>query len=321
MAAKKYNEDDLYEFAAQIILQEKEWDDFNFLDDDDKEKLLAIVKRGKDALVQQRTKIESSAEESPVRYVRGILYTEMKKKHKRKPSKSRFGIAKLAQRIGFTEFPIIKIVEESEIVRRKVLEELNRKLNPKELSLLFENLKEEQANLLFRTLSPPIAREVKFFLGKEQKEWSDYEINRALAKYSIVASIFLSSLLEASPAIKSYVKEYLNDFHKQLKDYCSDLLKKLGVLENLKTFNKQQWMRLTGLTPRQDMATLSMALSDSVMKQLMQFLPVHQKEDVNEMIHFLQTDKVKKLTFYVTLLEAINRWSAVVQKVADSIDL
>ena len=99
MTPRRYSKDDLYDFAAQILLKEKTWEDFDFLNEHDQKQVEAIISRGKSALSQQRSKQEKhvSVNMQSRHKVLGTNYDDKSYKKKIKEKKHRIGLTKLTQ--------------------------------------------------------------------------------------------------------------------------------------------------------------------------------------------------------------------------------
>lgn len=327
MSAKRFSEDELYEFATQILLEEKTWADFDFLAEDDKTKVIMILRRGRQALNkanQQSTKKVSRKnihdvvlKEGWVRRRGAAPQTSFLRPSHSAIKKPQPDYTKLAQRVGFIVFPLAIIVDESEIVRRKFMEAINRRIAPKDLPLLFRDLSDEDAEILLGAISPRLAEEVAVDLQDESKEWSSYESNAIYAKYSVAASKFLSESDEVSNDLKMYLEEYQEKLRVHLGEYCKSLPEKYGLTEILGRFTQTMWVKLAGLTPRKDMSFLFHVLPEELFDKLLFCLPAAQKEDVKELIAFLEREKHGKISVFVDTLDTVTRWVDIVKKLAD----
>ncbi|MFT4552195.1 MAG: hypothetical protein ACI9S8_000820 [Chlamydiales bacterium] len=327
MSVKRFSEDDLYEFAAQILLEEKRWPDFGFLSEDDKAKVLMILRRGRQALSKANPQSNTKVTRKNIRDVvikEGLVrrrggspqQTFLRPSHSA-IDKPQPDYTKLAQRVGFIVFPLAVIVEESEVLRRKFMEAVNRRIAPNELPLLFRDLSAEDAEILLGAISRHLAEEVAVDLQDESKEWSDYESNTIYAKYSVAAAKFLSESDGVSTDLKLYLEEYQEKLRVHLGEYCKSLPEKYGLLEILGRFTQTMWVKLAGLTPRKDMSFLFHVLPSEFFDKLLFCLPPAQKEDVKELIAYLEREKQGEISVFVDILDTLTQWVDIVKKLAD----
>lgn len=319
MVPKRYNESELYDFAAQILLEEKSWEDFNFLTEDDKGRVQSIVSRGKQALAQKRFKQERH-EVLTSNNLHKILNTSPVERSSKKEdlNKRRIGVTKLAQRAGFSVFPLLKIEKETSLVRRKLMEVLSRRLEAKDIALLFTVLLEGEADYMLAVVSENLAKDIQFHMENkvELAKWTDYDANAVYAKYSIAAATYLLKEADVTALLKEEVVQYLEDLFKQLQVYCSGLPKKLGINDILSTFDLFKWRKLAGLTPRSDMAILSFVIDKAYLDQILECLPATQKEDVLQGIQFNERKYQGDIEFFVKVLEILKSWTVIVGKLS-----
>ncbi|SCA62827.1 hypothetical protein SCG7109_AE_00060 [Chlamydiales bacterium SCGC AG-110-M15] len=321
MAAKRYNENELYDFAAQILLEEKTWDDFDFLHPNDKTRVEFIVSRGKKALVQQRSKQEKYVAMNP-HNLRKIVSTSYEERHpdkREEEKKRRIAVTKLAQRAGFTVFPLNKLENETGLLRRKLMEALNRRLVAKDFALLFTTLLGGEADFLLSVVSDNLSQDIRFHMEneKELEEWTDYDANAVYAKFSISSATYLSTDEDVSADLKQVLADYLEALFGQLQEYCCGLPKKLGIVDSFAQFDQTKWRKLAGLTPRQDMAILSFVVDKQLFDQMINCLPAVQKEDVNQAIQYFERSSEGDIEFFVKVLEVLKHWAVTVSKLIE----
>ncbi len=314
MSQRKYNERDLFEFASQLLLEEKKWEDFEFLSNEEKGKLLTILRRGQRMLESHDTSSKSAATS---RKRMGELFSKESMRTTAQGAHARQGeVLRLAQRVAFVVFPLDVLIGESDLVRRKVMEVLNRRLSPTDLSLLLMNLPEDELALFLNAISPRLAEEIHALIKSSKNSTSEHDIETVLAKYSVEVIRYLKDREDISETLQTYVKEYFENLKKHLDDYCKGLPKKLGVLEKLSSFNDGLWKKLTGLTPRSDMALLAEVLPQENWEKLISFLPAQQKEDVRERVTFNQRERQREIRVFVDYIQSVKHFLILINKVS-----
>lgn len=324
MTSRKCTEEELYEFASLLFLKEKDWSDLEFLDDEDKAKILTILQQGegllkknkKDSLTAMGRKVKTG------KIIKGkvkkdLVFREGLRHKFRAIDQPCVDITELSRCVKFTVFPFSLIIKESELLQRKFMEALNRSFSSSELALLLAILSESQVNGILSCVSPRLAKEVRSFMENPGREWREDEVNAVFAKYSVAAVKSLSSLEEASLDLKAYVKKYEEELDIHLQKYCGQLPEKFGILEALRGFRRDQWMKLAGLTPRADMVLLSQVIPKDFMEKLFLCLPARQKEDILELISFQKKEKKGKVSIYVEILDTVKHWLTTISKVSE----
>lgn len=292
---------DLFEIATQILLQEKELSDFDDLSEDEKAKLIAILRRGHRALDLGSNKASMALK----RQVRDVLKAPEKglKHHFRAfEDNTEEAVSKLASTLSFGIFPLSKLEKESVILQRKCIEALSRRFSSKELAFIFRQFPEQIWP--FRSLSSLLAEEIKGFLEKEEDDSCKESI---LARYCVAMSIFLAETLEVSPGLKEFLRQYKNNLRREFEKYCEELPKRLSILERFSKFDNLQWKRFAGLFPRVDMAYVANFLPKELFEKLLSQIPKNQKKEVLEILHFNEREKKEQLHFYVDVIQSIKK--------------
>lgn len=314
LARRNYGEEELYEFAAQVLLGEKALSELDFLEEEDKAKVVTIVRRGRQALYKQEHRAPSPVKREVIRDLKSkdALHHSF-----RAIDQPYLDVSKLANCLSFPVFPLYCMKNESEIVQRKFMEAINRRLPPEELALLFSHFSREDCSSLFRAISPRLAEDIKGEIEDRRREWTDYDLNVVFARYSIAASAFLSSSKDLSSDMTLYAKEYKKELRENLSEYCKKLPEKFELIKILLDFQEEQWMRLLGLTPRIDMAFLAHVLPKPMFDKFLQNLPVEQREEVREFIAFHEREKKENLSIFADILNAMRRWVVAINKVME----
>ncbi len=320
MTAKKCSECELYEIAEEILVEGRVLSDFTFLDDDDKAKVIVIIDRGIEALAEYQSKVEVSskktiARKKKVRRANQESYVYVSKKQKQ-------AFVPRARKFGLKAFSLEVMLEETELIRRKFMETLTRKLSAQDIALLLNYLEPSQISQILTAVSKRLSEDIRFHItNTDMTEVSPLELEMIAAKYSITTSSFLAetkdTLLQTTI---SYLEDYISSFRQQVESYISDLPEKLGIQEILDSLNQEQWARLAGLTPRKQIAKLSIALKENYTEQLTAPLPFSQLEDVRQLISFEKKEREKDLSHYGDSIEALKQWLPILQKLVKDED-
>lgn len=316
MSAQHYSEDQIFEFATQIILQEKTWPELDFLHIDDKAKVLQLVRMGESAL-KNRGLSEKSAERKSVKNL--LSRDSLSHSHSyRAVDQQKADVEKLSRRVGFSVFPVDLLLKEPELLRRKFFESINRSVSSRECFLLFIDLIEKDREALLKAVSPRLASEIREDLKKGAKNWSEQELNSVYARYSVAVASCQALLEEGSSELQSYIQEYKQNLREHLTSYCQTLPEKYGLLPLLEKLDVQEWRKLAGLTPRTEMALLSFSLPQEYLDKMLQRLPAEQKQDVLDLISIRSKEKQEKVGVFVDILEALKKWVFTVRRLEEA---
>lgn len=302
---------DLYEIAAQILLEEKELADFDNLSEDEKAKLVSILRRGHQTLDQKSVKA-SMARKRQVREILKAPEKGLTHSYRAFEDQSEEDLSKLTSQVSFQLFPLEKLEKESQILQRKCMEALSRRFSPKELAQIFIHFPEQKWP--YRALSSSFLSEIKEFLEKEAK---DLDLESIFARYCVAMSMFLSEVIEISPSLRQFVKEYKESLKEELEQFCKKLAEKLGILERFYAFDEMQWRRFAGLYPRVDMAYVAQFLPEDIFNKLLMQIPKQQKKEVLEILHFNEREKKEHLNFYVDLMHSMKKILSCMERMQD----
>lgn len=301
---------EIYEMAQQLLLGEKTWEDFEWLEDDDRSRIQVIVKRGVKALAEQKER-----QGVPDHLIKKAANTKLASGYIYIPKRHKARFLSEAKGIRFRPFPIGEILKQEPSIRRRFIEQLNRKMTPEEMGIWLKELEPQNWERLQADLTPGLKEDFSYRLEKVGDEVAPYEKEASEAKYSITAVTFLKDCSGLTSESKRMVQDYHQELEEQLAKYCVALPEKMGVLSHLRRFTNHQWTKLAGFTPRREMSQMVDFLPDDVVARLLDPLPSVQKEDVNQLAARLAEDRQDNPRAYAETISSFKRWGSVVNKV------
>ncbi|MBN4066657.1 hypothetical protein JYU14_01065 [Simkania negevensis] len=299
---KRLIQEELDVIASQILAGEKQWGDLDHYSDDDKNIILDLIRKkvkGRDGGTKRVYEERLWKSYEPT-YVYDLY---------------RGDIAYLVKQIDLGLFPPHLIKEETPLVQRRLLEEWNRKLSRHDLAIVFSSIGPDYAEAVLQEASQALREDILFRMEHLRDDATEREYELACAKFSVITAQFLDGCEEISSQTRKKLNDYLQQLREGLLKYASKLPRKLGVLESLSHLSSAQWAKLAGLTPRQEMASLFIALPQDIIDKLIAPLPLSQREDVMQLVAFKKKELQKNMNAFGRCIESLISWTKTVEKI------
>ncbi len=289
MARKKMNQHQHKQIAEQIILGQKGWEDFQFPTQDDRLHVKAIVDRGVQALGEGHRKVKQKVKRE---FGGAVTIQEFVMGH---------SLADILSTSDCTPFVFDRLSKESKPLRRQLYEKLSCELSPEEFSALlaadgapFKEVakKKELERLPSKTVEPP-----------------------PYGLASAVALKFMEKQEGVSEEAAAYLIDYRRSVGRQLDEQCKHLYGLLGLGKTLNGFSPEQWRRLVGLTPRDQLGTMAFAVPDKTLEKMAKMLPERQQNELQELITWKERERERRLETFGDAQVALKKWVGLVNRV------
>ena len=310
MTAPGLSQKDIYLYAEKILAGILDWKQLEHLSDDDLARVKTVTDRGPAALSEQP--VETRVDKRKLRAMqqqrgRGSDSTYVPLEDV-KPD-----LLSLAAHIPFEPFPAKWLFAPTEIELNTVMEALTRRLSARDLALYLGTLKEGEREQLLAAVSPMKAKDIEVQL-EQLSEAPKEQVDVALSGASLVL-LELFRKTKISPGLEQMIGSYSQELESSILRYCQVLPERLGITGVLSKFTDQNWMRLAGLTPREDMARLGMILDRPYFEKLKKPLPERQSKELQEFMKQQVQDRERDPERIGDIITTLRSWTATVTKV------
>lgn len=318
MYTKRCTTQEIYEIAEQVLLEGKDIKDFDFLDEDDRNRIMVVVRRGPAALSEYSAKEMILAKRTvdlpqPIKYGPDDYYVYI-------PYRRKIDFVPLLGKLGMKIFPMGLLLSEDETVCRKLVGALSRYLSPVDWAALLHNFADNEADVLLKAMSENLVEEVLFHSENIEELVSPVSYEIIVSRYSVQTALFLSDDDAISDSLRGYIANYLNKLYHSLDQYVANEPIKLGIIKLLEDFSEMDWKRLVGITSRREIALMLPFLSEQITEKLLKPLPTKQKEEVFERKDFYEANLKKSLQSYGLSIDAFKHWLVSIKKVKTRIE-
>ncbi len=302
--------EEVFDYAEQLLLEEKTLAELAFLDSDDRAKITAVVNRGMVALAEERKRFSGKLFRSANEQGTSSLVDMAGEK----------AAIFLVRRVGIELFPLELVFAESGSFCRKLLEQLCRQFSAPQMAALLLSIDEAALERFLAYGGDAFATDVRHYAEKGIDECAPLEIASLQATYSFLTISFLLEIEDASFEIQKVAKQRFELFRDKLKNYLQALPKKMLIIQALEKLDETEWKRLSGLTPRSEMAMLHYALPSQYFEKLIKVLPSQQKADIKELIHFKDRQKQKGMGLFLEVIESLRQWIPLIKKLQEPLE-
>lgn len=313
MSGARLNREEIYRYAEQVLIGDNSLDDLKEkLHEDDLNKVRTVVNRGPAVFAEERG--EKVVNKTKLRRILARTNTQPGKAVYIPLDPEKVDFITLIQNIPFNPFPIRIVLKETVGFRSSLMTSLLARMKVRDVAIFLSTLTPEQQEPLLSCTSERLQKELQDHLEKLAEEES-VSTELPLAQYSLVTTLFMREQDYLAPSIREGLDQYVVDVEKDIVEYCRQMPQRLGLVKDLDVFSDQQWMRLAGMTPREEMAQLHAVLERSTFEKLVKPLPARQREDLNEKISFWERHRRHDLRRLGQIVSCLKNWTGIVEKV------
>ncbi len=291
MLFRPRSEIEIHQIAEAVILGRAQLADYSDLSGDDRARIERIVSRGPEGLVSLNRRAQ-------------LHQRQLRTKSYRSPTGTSLIAVAPPVDVG-TVLSGLKVpvfdVDKLGTAKYPFAQAISRALTTQELAVYASTLSVGQLRQLEVNWEPAAG------VGESDK--------RAVMGKVAWAAV---EVLEQAKSESDYLATYRRDLSKLLEDHCKALFMSLGIAANLERLSEREARILAGLTPRDDLAKVASVCDPEQIRRVTQHLPVLQQQEVHKEQRLFISRREQDLRGYLSVIEALKRWSVTIEKVKPS---